>query len=500
MTKHIFGINNNESKKDSETLLPNARKELNRVKANIIKNDLETNLFNSNIKENKLSGREINKKVFKSSRLTSALPQTIKYNKKSFKRHFLKKKPKKLNFKLISFSGVIAVFILILLFSEGNSGIRGKVVAYNDPSTFLSGVKISIDQKDIFENNSNTGGFIIDDLKPGKHIVSFFRDSYQQVTKTLELKAGETLNLTISMKLEDYSDTDFQVLAASFSDNEISVINPLNGSITNNISISGKGIYDMLFLAEKHKLYTANISDNSVSVIDTNNFKEIRKIKFPDSANPKKLAFSPDKEKLYVFNFGLKRINIIDTEDDSAQYNEINLESSAIDFIVDNNTANIIVLDSKGIKTYIDNGILLKEYKFPGYSQREKIFKIPNENTVLITDKTNKSLIRFDLFSESLNYINLENQPQEIEIKDDKIFVLYRDSFSIHSLISGQIISGPFLTNDLNSKDITVLPDDEQIYISNYNNSQLAVFSPNGEKINEIRDVRQAKSLVLIQE
>src|SRR5688500_8944318 len=97
----------------------------------------------------------------------------IKSNKKTSKH--LKRSDGKNNFFIISSIIILVFFITAYFFINMPGQVIGRVMDSTSDSP-LTGVKINLDNKKDFENNNVTGGFIINDVSPGEHILTFSKD------------------------------------------------------------------------------------------------------------------------------------------------------------------------------------------------------------------------------------------------------------------------------------------------------------------------------------
>jgi hypothetical protein len=193
---------------------------------------------------------------------------------------FIKKK-KSININslmlIILISTGLFIFILINLINNYGT-ISGKIVDSNNQNIFLSNVTVSVDNQEISENNSETGTFNFRELKPGKHILSFKRENYNPIKQVIELKARKKLNLLIPMILSDKPKSPYYIAIANSGDNNISILESGQKKLISKIN-TGIKPYDIISISEKNKIYTTNLSDNSVSVIDGEKKKRNKKNK-----------------------------------------------------------------------------------------------------------------------------------------------------------------------------------------------------------------------------
>ena len=130
----------------------------------------------------------------------------MKQNNKPLINNSFNVKEKKQNKNRVIFliiSSLIFIVAFFLLFLTRSGDIIGTIVDNYDTSASLSGVKIQIDDNDKqIENNSLTGSFLLQGIKPGQHKLTFKKSGYQKYDETINLKAGETLKLVIKLPPE----------------------------------------------------------------------------------------------------------------------------------------------------------------------------------------------------------------------------------------------------------------------------------------------------------
>src|SRR4029079_5985916 len=86
---------------------------------------------------------------------------------------------------------------------------------------------------------------------------------------------------------------------------------------------TGSGPSDVVTVAEKGRIYVSNSDEDSVSIIDLNSIKEIKKIKLQKHSHPTDLVLSSQRDKLFVNDSLQKSISVIDLKNDELEKPDI---------------------------------------------------------------------------------------------------------------------------------------------------------------------------------
>src|SRR6187455_1240311 len=95
----------------------------------------------------------------------------------------------------------------------------------------------------------------------------------------------------------------------------ISIVNARTMAVEHTIA-TGRNPHELAVSPDGTKVYTGNVADNTVSVIDLKTNKELRKIASPDFMSPHGIAFTPDSRRAMVTSERAKKIVVIDATTD----------------------------------------------------------------------------------------------------------------------------------------------------------------------------------------
>ena len=95
----------------------------------------------------------------------------------------------------------------------------------------------------------------------------------------------------------------------------ISVVNVRTLEVEHTIP-AGRNPHELAVSPDGTKVYTGNVAENTVSVIDLRSNKEARKITSPDFMSPHGIAFTPDSRRAVVTSERARKIVVIDATTD----------------------------------------------------------------------------------------------------------------------------------------------------------------------------------------
>jgi YVTN family beta-propeller protein len=95
----------------------------------------------------------------------------------------------------------------------------------------------------------------------------------------------------------------------------ISIVNVRTMAVEHTIP-TGRNPHELAVSPDGAKLYTGNVAENTVSVIDLKTNKELRKITTPDFNSPHGVAFTSDSRRAVVTSERAKKIVVIDATND----------------------------------------------------------------------------------------------------------------------------------------------------------------------------------------
>jgi len=95
----------------------------------------------------------------------------------------------------------------------------------------------------------------------------------------------------------------------------ISIVNVRTLAVEHTIP-TGRNPHELAVTPDGSKIYTGNVAENTVSVIDLKTNKESRKITTPDFNSPHGVAFTPDSRRAVVTSERAKKIVVIDVTND----------------------------------------------------------------------------------------------------------------------------------------------------------------------------------------
>jgi len=380
---------------------------------------------------------------------------------------------------------VIILAVLVFSFLNRKGTIQGLVVDANDTNSFLSAVQIIIDEQKPIENNSLTGTFIFDKIKSGKHTLIFKRENYRDKIQEVELKAGQTIELTIQMSPHKNAviEPKMTAVVANLTGNNISIIDPNDKILLKSIVVGQKPI-DVLAVPEKGKIYTANLNDETISVVDMKQSNEIKKIQLEEKSQPTKLGISNSKTKLYVLSKNLAKIFVINTDTDTLEQDSIAVHEYVDDFVLDKSTGNFAVL-SNGYIHIINGSAITKTYKFKTPDFYEKIYYNGSSNSAYVTHSNKNFMIYVDLNNDTETTINLNQKPTAIVENTSKnsLYILSYDGLTILDSFSREIRKEKLAIKGVNGINMKLSKDGSMILIVNHNTSNVSIFDCKTETI-----------------
>jgi len=380
---------------------------------------------------------------------------------------------------------VIILGILVFSFINRKGSIEGLIVDSNDSNSFLSAVQIIIDENKPVENNSLTGTFLLDNLKAGKHILVFKRENYREKIQEIDLKAGEKLQITVQMKARPnvVIQPKMTAVVSNTSSNNISIIDPVDKILLKEIIVGQKPI-DILAIPEKGKIYTANLNDDTISVVDMKQNSEVKKIKLDDKAQPTKLAISNSKNQLYVLSRNLAQIYTINTDTDTLEKTPIKVHEYVIDFVVDKSTGNFAVL-SNGYVQIMSGSSIVKAYKFKTPDFYDRIYFNGASNYAYITHSNKNFIIFVDLNNDAETTINLNHKPNVVleNPKYASVYVLSYDGLTILDSMNREVRKENLPIKGVNGINMKLSKDGDMILIVNHNTNNISIFDCKKESI-----------------
>lgn len=144
-------------------------------------------------------------------------------------------------------------------------------------------------------------------LNRGDNTLSIIDSETDKLIKTLSIG-----NQVYSLRITE----DNKALVSSRGDDKIYVIDGRTDKLIASVESGGKGPLTMLLNDKTKKLYVSNWLDGSVGVIDTQNYKLLKKISLPEGARPGLLAIARVSNLIFVPNREINSVSIIDGEKD----------------------------------------------------------------------------------------------------------------------------------------------------------------------------------------
>ncbi|PSR04365.1 MAG: hypothetical protein BRD49_05770, partial [Bacteroidetes bacterium SW_10_40_5] len=108
-----------------------------------------------------------------------------------------------LNLYIKNFTLVLLIFVFLSsVKGQNNSSINGYIK--DQEGKPLNAVNIRLSEENRGAVSDQNGYYEVNDLKNGKYKVVYSRVGYKTITKTINLEAGETRQINVSLKKSEY--------------------------------------------------------------------------------------------------------------------------------------------------------------------------------------------------------------------------------------------------------------------------------------------------------
>lgn len=286
-----------------------------------------------------------------------------------------------------------------------------------------------------------------------------------------------------------------KVFITSKTNSSVFIIDGNNDSLITSINTNGNGSFKMAIINSAQKLYISNWFDSSVSVIDTKNYKLIKKIPLSQGDFPGDLTKDVKNNLLFLSISGTDKIAIIDIKKDqiistfstginprvpviNSEKREAYVPSITSDSITivswdsENNFSAKTIPNDKIINTIDSN--LMYPLKLAINEKNNEIYVLNNlgGNFLIIDGKTYLTNKKISVGQNPLDMI-FSQQLNKIFVSvgdEDKIFIYNVLDGSQKEIKAGDKPSDLFLNNSNN-----------KLYAVNYNDNSLSVIDAVGD-------------------
>lgn len=398
-------------------------------------------------------------------------------------------KQKKSNFLFVLIPIILIGIILLISYSLRTSVIRGKIISYGDNKALLKDVKVIIDDKDEFINNSDSS-YKIGGLSSGEHNIKFKKDGYNILNQTISLEKGQDLVFDAYLK---------EIIKNNIPLNEISFSNfvalSLDNKLVNNLMSYDTHSFSDNFVIINSKIYTYDGQGNII-ITDLMTGNKISKIDLPIGSRVEKLVVSNLKDKIYMVLSNNNSIGVIDINTNKFLEETPSLSSKIKYFLINyDNNRSIIITDDQIHSFNILNHLITK-LDISYVSINDLVFY---KNILFIVDKSNQTLVKIDFYNldkESIKF-DLNFSPEKIVIT--KLGKLYISSSNNINLINTETGNNEKTINlGTNIISMRFSYKDDYVYITD-NSKNIHVFDSNKDILfkEKIMLNQQVKDLVI---
>ncbi len=375
---------------------------------------------------------------------------------------------------------ITCICLLIFFFKNRSGQIVGFVID-SSSNTPLSGILITMDENKSFESNNVSGGFLIQDIKPGEHTLKFKGKGFEEQTIKVKIKSGQKIEQKVILFTEEQqvNINDYEVFVANSGSDSISAINLKNKHLSKSISV-GKTPNSIISIKNKYKIYTANIGDDSISIVSLNSFQEIKRIQLERLSGPFKLAVSPANDKLYILNKNKPLISIINTNDDIMFESVINLQQSAKDLKIDPASGNIIVYSNNSISILSNSGNLINTFRVNN-ATGENMFFSSQKNSIFLNGRGN--IIQVNISTGETKLYPVNTTPSALVVNNNNLYSAFSNSITIIDISNGNIKKENIFSGGKQINQLKLSSDGSRIYISHYDSNNISIFDCNTEEI-----------------
>lgn len=300
---------------------------------------------------------------------------------------------------------VLSIGLFWFLTQRSGSAVGQVLNASNDQA--ISQFQFQLDTQPFQAANAETGGVVLNGVKPGKHTLQVQASGFQRLQYPLVLKAGETHRFHISLK-------PLATPAEAPSEHRLILTRRPNQVIVQSADFREQGRVGLAgwprdMVVHEGLIYIAEYDKDQISEVDPKTWRISRKLALPRNSGPKRLVLTPHQQLLVLCEISKEVLRIDLPLFEIAGSQRLGFARSPLDMVLANQS--LYLLFTGEVKRLDGDGkAILQEISIPGifatrlvYSEAERRFYLLNGKDLLLMNETGQ----YDL-------IDLDTEPASV--------------------------------------------------------------------------------------